>query len=159
LEIGFSLSAITVARASGSILGLSGTIITPAAVSYLKKRHIRKLSPNEENGKEAEEVVTRTVGFWGLASQCICLVSFCAHCMERLLTPVDSGSHSTLERITKSNGSIRSIAPFSSHNHTFRFSLFIPHRPFRQLPHGAGIGPGRDTSVPKIYLRRRRAIF
>ncbi|TVY44297.1 Solute carrier family 40 member [Lachnellula subtilissima] len=78
LEIGFSLSAITVARASGSILGLLGTIITPTAVAYLKKRYTQKLSPtrkrNEEDDKVVEAAVTRTVGFWGLTSQFLCLI-------------------------------------------------------------------------------------
>ncbi|TVY38510.1 Solute carrier family 40 member, partial [Lachnellula occidentalis] len=78
LEIGFSLSAITVARASGAILGLMGTIITPTAVTYLKKRYTQKLSPirgrNEEHDRNAEAAVTRTVGFWGLTSQFLCLI-------------------------------------------------------------------------------------
>ena len=100
LEIGFSLSAITVARASGSILGLLSTIITPTAVAYLKKRYIRKLSPmrkrNEEDDKAVKAAVTRTVGFWGLVSQLLCLVRFSisANCK---LTISDSCSYFVLE--------------------------------------------------------------
>jgi solute carrier family 40 (iron-regulated transporter), member 1 len=101
LEIGFSLSAITIARASGSILGLSGTIITPIAVTYLKKRYTQKLQPrgerNEEDDKAAEGAVTRTVGFWGVASQFICLVSISPWSSYNKLTMADPGSYLTLE--------------------------------------------------------------
>lgn len=79
LEIGFSLSAITIARASGAILGLSGTIITPMAVNYMKKRHTKKLSShrprNKEDSNSIEMAVTRSVGFLGVASQFLCLVN------------------------------------------------------------------------------------
>ncbi|TVY81125.1 Solute carrier family 40 member [Lachnellula suecica] len=78
LSVGFSLSAVTIARASGSIFGLSGTVITPAAVAYLKKRHASKITPQgdriDDNDKTAEAAVTRAVGFWGVGSQFLCLV-------------------------------------------------------------------------------------
>lgn len=101
LEIGFSLSAITVARASGSVLGLLGTIITPAAVTYLKKLYTQKLSlirgRNEEDNKAVEAAVTRTVGFWGLTSQFLCLVNFLFRPAECQLTILDSSSYLALE--------------------------------------------------------------
>jgi iron-regulated transporter 1 len=78
LEIGFSLGSVTVARASGAIMGLSGTVITPTIVSFLRKRELRRsLSSDEteldEDGGEGK--IVRKVGFWGIFSQFLCMVS------------------------------------------------------------------------------------
>lgn len=75
LEVGFSLSAITIARASGSIMALSGTFITPMAVQYLRRRYSRSAAQSG-NSKDIEGRVVRTVGQWGVTSQFICMVSF-----------------------------------------------------------------------------------
>lgn len=80
LEIGFSLSSITIARASGAIMALSSTIITPALVGHMRKRLGRnKFSGGaieEKDEDELESKVVRRVGLWGISSQFICLVSF-----------------------------------------------------------------------------------
>lgn len=71
LEVGFSLTAVTIARASGSIMALSATFITPIAVTYLRRRYSR--APRS-NCDEIEGRVVRTVGLWGISSQFICMV-------------------------------------------------------------------------------------
>jgi len=79
LEIGFSLSSITIARASGAIMALSSTIITPALVGHMRKRLSRnRFSHGDSEEKEDDEVegkAVRTVGLWGISFQFICLVS------------------------------------------------------------------------------------
>jgi solute carrier family 40 (iron-regulated transporter), member 1 len=78
LEIGFSLSSITIARASGAIMALSSTVLTPALVGHMRKR----LGQNRFGGGQSEEKeddelegkAVRTVGLWGISSQFICLV-------------------------------------------------------------------------------------
>jgi iron-regulated transporter 1 len=78
LEIGFSLESITVARASGAIMGLSGTVITPALVAFLRKRELRRSLTSDENEVEedgGEGKIVRKVGFWGISSQFLCMVS------------------------------------------------------------------------------------
>ena len=79
LEIGFSLSSITVAQASGAILALSSTVITPWAVSFLRKRYnrrsIRTDRRNDQEDDGNEGTIVRTVGLWGISSQFLSLVS------------------------------------------------------------------------------------
>ena len=79
LEIGFSLSSITIARASGAIMALSSTIITPALVGNMRKRLSRNKFRHEDSEEteddEVEGKAVRTVGFWGISFQFICLVS------------------------------------------------------------------------------------
>jgi iron-regulated transporter 1 len=79
LEIGFSLSSITIARASGAIMALSSTVITPALVGHMRKRlrrnEYRGGVRDPEEDKELEGKAVRTVGLWGISSQFICLVS------------------------------------------------------------------------------------
>jgi iron-regulated transporter 1 len=79
LEIGFTLSSITIARASGAIMALSSTVITPAVVGYMRKRLRRKVSRGEEREQkqddELEGKVVRTVGLWGVSFQFLCMVS------------------------------------------------------------------------------------
>jgi iron-regulated transporter 1 len=78
LEIGFSLSSITIARASGSIMALSSTAITPAVVKYMKKRQRRSMlrsdGGEERQDDEVEGRIVRTVGLWGISFQFVCLV-------------------------------------------------------------------------------------
>ena len=80
LEIGFSLSSITIARASGAIMALSSTVITPALVGHMRKRLGRKSGSHGENREkeddELEGKVVRAVGLWGISFQFVCLVSF-----------------------------------------------------------------------------------
>jgi iron-regulated transporter 1 len=80
LEIGFSLSSITIARASGAIMALSSTVITPALVGHMRKRLGRNRGSQggkrEEEDDELEGKVVRTVGLWGISFQFVCLVSF-----------------------------------------------------------------------------------
>lgn len=68
LEVGFSLSAITVARASGAIMALLATFITPIAVQYVRRRHTQLTSGDD--GKIVG-IVVRTVGLWGISFQFI----------------------------------------------------------------------------------------
>lgn len=78
LEIGFSLSSITIARASGAIMALSSTVITPALVGHMRRRLARKRPNRDQSGEkdddELESKVVRTVGLWGISFQFICLV-------------------------------------------------------------------------------------
>lgn len=76
LEIGFELSSITIARASGAILALSSTIITPWAVNFLRERNNRRAiggqSQDDDEGSEGR--IVRTVGIWGISSQLLCMI-------------------------------------------------------------------------------------
>jgi len=78
LQIGFPLSTVTIARASGSILALSATFLTPAAVKYLRKKEARKslMERNEQNREQndIEGTIVRRVGQWGISWQFICLI-------------------------------------------------------------------------------------
>jgi iron-regulated transporter 1 len=78
LEVGFSLSLITIGKASGSITALASTIITPAAVRYMRKRQARRQRIGESEDDDldgGEGRIVRTVGLWGIASQFLFLVS------------------------------------------------------------------------------------
>lgn len=70
----FSISSITVARASGAITGLASTVITPWLVRVLRGRYIRGSSAEGEQDDAAEGKVVRTVGMWGILLQFLCLV-------------------------------------------------------------------------------------
>jgi iron-regulated transporter 1 len=72
LEIGFSLTSITIARASGSIMALTSTFITPITVRYLKRRQTR----GALRKAVSNSTVVRKVGLWGIVSQFICMVLF-----------------------------------------------------------------------------------
>ncbi|KAF4628702.1 hypothetical protein G7Y89_g9454 [Cudoniella acicularis] len=77
LEIGFSLTSITIARASGAILALASTVITPAAATYMRNHYSWKVryrgSPKVKD-IGIERRVVRKIGFWGVLSQFICLI-------------------------------------------------------------------------------------
>jgi iron-regulated transporter 1 len=74
IEIGFSVTSITIARATGTALGLSSTVITPWAVGFFKKRNVE--SPGQEDEDDGGEgKAIRTVGMWGVSEQFLCLVS------------------------------------------------------------------------------------
>ena len=75
LEVNFSLTAITIARASGTIMALASTFITPIAVKLLRKR--RAKSSSEESAVDSDAIegsIVRTVGIWGISSQVVCMV-------------------------------------------------------------------------------------
>jgi iron-regulated transporter 1 len=79
LEVGFSLSAVTIARGSGSIMALAGTFITPIAVQRLRNRKSRAYRPSVDKVydlAEYEGTIIRTVGIWGVSSQFLCMVSY-----------------------------------------------------------------------------------
>jgi iron-regulated transporter 1 len=94
LAVGFSLDLITVARAAGSVVEISSTVVTPVGVSYLGKAknhgrtHHDRARENEEEASTAlleespeEELQATTetglerLGLWGLSFQLINLVS------------------------------------------------------------------------------------
>lgn len=74
LEVGFSLSSITIARASGSIMALASTFITPITVRYLMRREEQHDIDVDgcQDGKHG--IVVRKVGLWGIISQFICML-------------------------------------------------------------------------------------
>jgi iron-regulated transporter 1 len=74
LEVGFPLSVVTVARASGTIMALASTVIAPIAVNFIRKRKIRQSSDRNPSGDEIEGDVVRSVGTWGILSQVLCMV-------------------------------------------------------------------------------------
>lgn len=90
LSVGISLDLITVARAIGSIVEISSTVVTPVGVSYLGKavNHGGRISDDVDESVETaflevepgEEKKTETglerLGLWGLTWQLINLVSF-----------------------------------------------------------------------------------
>ena len=90
LTIGFSLDLITIARAAGSVVEISSTVVTPVGVRYLgnPKTHSRSNDPEDdreeatdtllETPRVAEEAKTETglerLGLWGISFQLINLV-------------------------------------------------------------------------------------
>jgi iron-regulated transporter 1 len=77
LEVGFSLSLITIAKATGSITGLASTVITPMTVRWIRRRQALREARGEidgENETGSEGKIARKVGMWGIASQFLCLV-------------------------------------------------------------------------------------
>jgi iron-regulated transporter 1 len=86
LSAGFSLNLITIARALGSVVEISSTVVTPFGVSYLGKHHCQRVPQDEEEDSEAllEDAVfggsdTETglerLGLWGVTWQLLNLVS------------------------------------------------------------------------------------
>ncbi|OWP06754.1 hypothetical protein B2J93_8811 [Marssonina coronariae] len=65
LQRGFSLSVVTTARTSGSLMGFVATFTTPVASRYLTRR----LSLASNNG-----IVTRKLGSWGITGQFLALI-------------------------------------------------------------------------------------
>jgi solute carrier family 40 (iron-regulated transporter), member 1 len=88
LNVGFSLNLITIARAVGSVVEISSTIVTPFGISYLGKAHHHRLPPQYE-GEDSESALveespehhgsTETglerLGLWGITWQLVNLVS------------------------------------------------------------------------------------
>lgn len=89
LNVGFSLDVITIARAAGSVVEISSTIVTPIGVNYLSKAKNHGRFPSrdrmvqesntallevnpEENGTE---IGIFRLGLWGISWQLINLVS------------------------------------------------------------------------------------
>ena len=66
LEVGYSLLAVTIARASGSLMALLGTFVLPIAANYLRRRYTRIQRTNDA---EIEGRVVRRLGLWGVSSQ------------------------------------------------------------------------------------------
>jgi iron-regulated transporter 1 len=91
LSVGFSLDLITVARAAGSIVEISSTIVTPFGVQYLgKARNHGHLHGEVRAGEELETALLRNespdlkgrtetglerLGLWGISWQLLNLVS------------------------------------------------------------------------------------
>ena len=91
LSVGFSLDLITVARAAGSIVEISSTIVTPFGVQYLgKARNHGHLHGEVRAGEESETALLRNespdlkgrtetglerLGLWGISWQLLNLVS------------------------------------------------------------------------------------
>ena len=90
LSVGFSLDLITVARAAGSIVEISSTVVTPVGVQYLGKArnhgNFRGESRESEDSEtalldESPDVKRRTetglerLGLWGIFWQLLNLVS------------------------------------------------------------------------------------
>jgi iron-regulated transporter 1 len=71
LEVGYSLSAVTIARASGSLMALLGTFVLPIAANYLRRRYARI---QRTSAVEIEGRVVRRVGLWGVSSQLFFMV-------------------------------------------------------------------------------------
>jgi len=76
LEVGFSLSLITVAKATGSITGLLSTVVTPMAVRYMRRRQALKVFRGEttDDDDDTEGTIVRAVGKWGICTQFLSLV-------------------------------------------------------------------------------------
>lgn len=77
LEVGFSLTAITIARASGAMTALASTFITPYFVDHLRKRQsLRSVTSGEQENQDdtGEGIIVRKVGLWGIMSQFLSLV-------------------------------------------------------------------------------------
>lgn len=74
LEVGFSLNAVTFARASGTIMALASTVIAPIVVNFTTRRKSRQSHSRNPAGDDIEGAVVRSVGTWGISSQVLCMV-------------------------------------------------------------------------------------
>lgn len=89
LNVGFSLNLITIARAVGSVVEISSTIVTPFGVDYLGKAHHHHRRPPQYEEEDSESALleacpehhgsTETglerLGLWGITWQLLNLVS------------------------------------------------------------------------------------
>jgi iron-regulated transporter 1 len=89
LNVGFSLNLITVARALGSVVEISSTIVTPFGVDYLGKAHHHHRLPPQYEEEDSEtallegipeqqgntETGLERLGLWGITWQLLNLVS------------------------------------------------------------------------------------
>jgi solute carrier family 40 (iron-regulated transporter), member 1 len=91
LTVGFSLDLITLARAAGSVVEISSTVVTPVGVRYLgnPKTHGRHSSPGSASEESATalledqpegyvetEMGLERLGLWGISFQLMNLVIF-----------------------------------------------------------------------------------
>lgn len=171
LQVGFSLSLITIAKATGSITGLASTFITPMAVRYMRRRQARRdlraefnHEDEDENEDHSEGKIVRTVGMWGIASQFLCLVSKLVFddCVTRgLLIHQDPCRFRPLESL--SYNSRRPICsclnPAPRSHHSLHIPLSLSHRPYRYSTHGSRTRSSRDPSFSKVNFRRHRTII
>lgn len=83
IDIGLSLQVITVAKASGSIMSIGSTFLTPVAVSYSEKRRQRRglvmREQSEASGADSPENLNRgmavqLVGRWAILGKFLALV-------------------------------------------------------------------------------------
>lgn len=74
LEVGFSLTSITIARGSGSIMALASTFITPLAVRYLMRWESQTAVGDDQQKEDGHGKVVKKVGLWGIISQFMCTV-------------------------------------------------------------------------------------
>lgn len=109
LNVGFSLNLITIARAVGSVVEISSTIVTPFGVDYLGKayHHHHQHSTYEEEDSETEllegpsepycniETGLERLGLWGITWQLLNLVSPIPHNHHISTTFTTPLSHST----------------------------------------------------------------
>jgi iron-regulated transporter 1 len=145
IEIGFTVTSITIARATGTALGLSSTVITPWAVNYLKKRN-SEASRQEDEDDGGEGKAVRTVGMWGISEQFICMVSLKFLAIIYYLTKLDSRRSSPL-------GHVYSVKTYRRHqyshriathyptSHSFRLSFPFPYWTLHDWTHGARTRP------------------
>jgi solute carrier family 40 (iron-regulated transporter), member 1 len=89
LNVGFSLNLITVARAVGSVVEISSTIVTPFGVDYLGKAHHHNRLPPQHENEESEiaileelpeqhgntKIGLERLGLWGITWQLLNLVN------------------------------------------------------------------------------------
>jgi len=133
LQIGFPLSTVTIARASGSILALSATFITPAVVKYLRKKEARKslMERNEQNRKQSdiEGTIVRRVGQWGISWQFICLVSLISFLASFPLTQLmqNHRSSSSSHYITSPPHHLHPRRPHQPPPHRHQLTLSSSH--------------------------------
>ena len=80
-EAGFSLNAVTLARASGTIMALASTVIAPMAVNFIRRRRNRQSPNSNPAGDDIEGAVVRSVGLWGILSQVLCMVRMNLSCI------------------------------------------------------------------------------
>ncbi|KAI3318382.1 Ferroporti-1 [Xylariaceae sp. AK1471] len=103
INVGYSLNAITIARAVGSVFEISSTVITPRGIVYLGKtnrRHtisddesdvslLHEEPPNEESINDTQTTVgLQRLGLWGMSGQLINTIpvalSVWAICSQRI---------------------------------------------------------------------------
>lgn len=175
LEVGFSLSLITVAKATGSITGLLSTVVTPMAVRYMRRRQARKDLHGETTNEDedTEGTVVRTVGKWGICTQFLCLVGLpCSNSFTFILYShyADPRRSRPLEPVSLTHPPKPNTLWLQSHHHPqfpqsshppnpLRFLVPLARWPHNHRPHGARTGAGWNSSLTALDIRRHRAVF
>jgi iron-regulated transporter 1 len=185
LAVGFSLDLITVARAAGSVVEISSTVVTPVGVSYLGKAknhgciHHDRARENEEastalleeSPEEELQATTETglerLGLWGISFQLINLVPPLPLPSQlsksQLTSPTDPRRLRALVPLPSSNSTPPIIpSPYAPNHlpsppriHPLLLPLHLSPRSLGLRPHHPAAHANHDRPLPPFLFHRR----